>query len=235
MAERVLCIAAHPDDEVLGCGGTLAWHRNKGDTVEVLFCADGVGARLGEGATSEAEKDEAQSQKSERISMAKAALSLLGVSQLCALDFSDNCLDNMPLLQLIQAIEAVVQRVKPTIIYTHHAGDLNIDHRRVCEAVLTACRPLPETSVKALYAFEVASSTGWGEGALPSFVPTVFVDIEKTLPLKMKALEQYDAEMRDFPHARSYQALQALAAYRGSCVGLPAAEAFVLLRQVCKK
>ncbi|BCD99280.1 PIG-L deacetylase family protein [Marinagarivorans cellulosilyticus] len=231
MAERVLCIAAHPDDEVLGCGATLAWHRNKGDAVEVLFCADGVGARE----TGSNKKEGAQHQINQRLDMAKSALSHLGVSQLSTLDFSDNCLDNMPLLQLIQAIEAVVQRVDPTIIYTHHAGDLNIDHRRVCEAVLTACRPLPDSPVKTLYAFEVVSSTGWGEGALPSFVPTVFVDIEKTLPLKMKALEQYDAEMRAFPHARSYQALQALAAYRGSCVGLPAAEAFVLLRQICKE
>ncbi|HEY7773175.1 MAG TPA: PIG-L deacetylase family protein [Marinagarivorans sp.] len=218
--EKVLCIAAHPDDEVLGCGGTLAWHCQRGDHVSVLFCADGVGARG------------AQSDLQARHAMALAALDTLGVKSVNFLDFEDNRLDQRPLLELIQAIEPVLDDFLPSVVYTHHAGDLNIDHRRVCEAVLTACRPLPGSSVKRLYAFEVASSTGWGGDALPRFTPQVFVDIKSTLAIKLAALQCYGEEMRDFPHARSVEALRALAHYRGSSVGLEAAEAFVVLRHL---
>jgi LmbE family N-acetylglucosaminyl deacetylase len=125
--------------------------------------------------------------------------------------------------------------MQPTVIYTHHGGDLNVDHRIVHQAVMTALRPMPSSIYKAIYAFEVASSTEWASSAIGEpFRPDHFVCIETTLQRKIEALHAYDQEMRDFPHARSYDALRALAILRGSSVGLPAAEGFVTLRSLAR-
>ncbi|WP_341501712.1 PIG-L deacetylase family protein [Gallaecimonas sp. GXIMD4217] len=218
---KVLVVAAHPDDEVLGCGGTLAKHVAAGDSVEVLFMADGVGARS---------PDQQDQALASRNRAAEDAAARLGISRLHCLGLADNRLDGYPLLDLVQALEAKLAGIRPDIIYSHHHGDLNIDHRLTHQAVMTACRPLPGSSVKRLYAFEVQSSTEWalqGQG----FVPNVFVDISDHLDVKLQALGCYQEEMRPSPHARSVEAVEALARWRGASVGQGPTEAFVLLRQ----
>lgn len=218
MNERVMVIAAHPDDEVLGCGGTIARHVAFGDDVHVLYVADGETARV-------------MAAKPNRNLAAYEACKTLGVHPPSFLDLSDQKLDAYPMIEVTQLIEAHVARVLPTIVYTHHAGDLNLDHRIVHQAVMTALRPLPGAFCKTVYAFEVASSTEWGA----DFKPTHFVDISHGfIDRKIDALKCYDDEMRASPHPRSYEKLEALAEVRGATCGLHFAEAFVSLRSIIR-
>ena len=192
-----------------------------------FFLTDGVGSRNEDsaGATDAVARDFASI----------AALAVLGVSELNITPFSfpDNALDSVPLLEVVKAIESVISNLKPDVVYTHHPGDLNIDHRYAYEATITACRPQPESSVKEIYSYEVPSSTAWlGASYGRHFEPNLYVEITDYLDLKMEALAQYEEEMRIFPHARSKEALEHLARYRGSQVGLLAAEAFVVERVI---
>ena len=223
--KKVLVVAAHADDEVLGCGGTMAKHADQGDDVAVVFLTDGVGSR-GVG--------ELDSQNIKlRDCAAKKALDILGVKLLTRLDLPDNAMDSIPRIEVIKALEAVIDSYKPDVIYTHHGGDLNIDHRRALEAVLTSCRPQPGNAVNKILSFEVASSTAWqGCSQLTPFVPNYYVQIGQFLNQKIAALEAYQEEMREFPHARSIVALECLAKWRGSQVGYSAAEAFVVERMI---
>jgi len=137
-------------------------------------------------------------------------------------------------LDIVKRIEAVVAEVQPSIIYTHHGGDLNIDHRITHQAVVTACRPVPQSTVKAIYSFETLSSTEWSSPAIgTSFHPTRFVDIKEFLGQKLNALEAYSDEMMDFPHARSIEGVKALARLRGVSAGMEAAEVFIVERELC--
>ncbi len=223
MSRVVLVIAAHPDDEVLGAGGALARHSANGDEVHVTFLADGVGARR---STSEAELDA-------RKASAMAAAEILGLRKPRFLDLPDNRLDAIPLLDIIQNIERRIEEVRPKIVYTHHGGDLNVDHRIAHQATLTACRPTPESSIDAIYAFETPSSTEWSsEDMGSSFRPDRFVHID--LDLKLRALSSYSQELVDYPHPRSPEAITALARWRGACVGVPAAEAFIVVREIVR-
>jgi LmbE family N-acetylglucosaminyl deacetylase len=215
----VLVIAAHPDDEALGCGGTIARHVREGDKVSAVFMTDGVGAR----GSSDGAK--------ERGKAADMAASILGFHSVTYYGFADNQLDGVPLLEVTKAIEKAVDEVSPQIIYTHHSGDLNIDHVITQKAVLTACRPMPGNQIEAIYGFEVLSSTEWaGPEESVAFRPAHFVNIASDFETKMNALESYDEEMRDFPHSRSYEAVKALATYRGAQVGVAKAEAFSVIR-----
>ncbi len=225
-SKSVLILAAHPDDDVLGCGGTIAKFADEGATVNVAFLADGVFSRL---SGEEAQQLELIS----RRSAAQKACDILGVRSLLFGDFPDNRMDSIPLLEIINAVEALIAKFRPEIIFTHHVGDVNIDHRRLHDAVVTACRPLPGHSVKTLLCFEVASSTEWQlPGSAPAFLPNWFVDISTTLDRKLRALEAYEAELRAWPHPRSRQGIEHLARWRGATVGVEAAEAFVLGRIV---
>lgn len=220
--ERVLICAAHPDDEALGCGGAMARHAQRGDTVHVLFVADGVVSRPG----SHGEEI------GRRRDSARKAAQILGALSPSFLDFPDQRLDEAARLDITQAIERTAIDVRPTIVYTHHCDDLNADHRRVAEAVMTAFRPTPGQTVRAIYGFETLSSTEWGFNSRQAFKPTRFVDIQATLLLKLEALRAYAQEIRDFPHPRSYKAVEALAVLRGATAGLEAAEAFSVLREI---
>ena len=226
--KKVLILAAHADDDILGCGGTMAKHSDQGDEVSVLFLTNGVGAR-GKG-------DSISQNIDFRDQAAEKALAIVGAKLLDRLDFPDNAIDSLPRIKVIRAVENVINIYRPDVIYTHHGGDLNVDHRRALEAVMTACRPQPESSVSKIYSFEVASSTGWqGNTLFNPFVPNHYVEITEQLDRKMEALGAYEEEMRAFPHARSIEALQHLARWRGSQVGVAAAEAFVVERQICRK
>jgi len=220
----VLVVAAHPDDEALGCAGTLFRHRRAGAEVSVLFLADGETARTG------ADSDGV----ARRTRMAEAAAAAMGGLSVRMAGFPDNRLDAVAMLDLARAVEAALAECDPTLVYTHHAGDLNIDHRRAHQAAMTACRPLPGRRVREIRCFEVLSSTEWGgPGMGPSFDPTLFIGLDTdALAAKRSALEAYAPEMRDAPHPRSWETVAALATLRGSAVGLPAAEGFVTARRI---
>lgn len=222
MTRRVLVVAAHADDEALGCGGALARHAADGDETHLVILADGVSSR---GESSSAATDE-------RLAAARMAASVLGIRSLRSLGLPDNRLDAIALLDVVQPLEAVVAELDPDLVYTHHPGDLNVDHRIAHEAVLTACRPIPGSRVREILAFEVMSSTGWGSAASAAFRPNVFVDISAQLETKLRALAAYRDEMRPAPHARSFEHVRNLAAHRGYSVGLAAAEAFELVRSL---
>lgn len=223
MKKRVLVIAAHSDDEALGCGGTLARHAREKDDVYALFMTDGVGAR---GDTKGAKA---------RADAAHKAAKALGIKDIMMGSFPDNAMDCVPLLEIVQFVESAIRDIKPHVIYTHHAGDLNIDHVLTSRAVLTACRPLPGSKVEAIYGFEVLSSTEWaGPAAANAFCPAHFVNIEEDYAAKVKALKAYQMEMRTFPHPRSPQVVEALAVLRGSQAGVKRAEAFTVLRTITR-
>ena len=224
----ILVVAAHPDDEILGCGGVLAYHAARGDTVHVLIVA--------EGATSRDSRRDPEGRAGELTALnaaASCAASVIGAEEPRILGLPDNRLDSLPLLDVIKPIEANVEAVKPEIVYTHHAGDLNVDHRIVHQATVTACRPVPGSPVRAIYAFETPSSTEW-QTAGATFRPQRWVDIEPFLGCKLRALDAYEAEMRRFPHARSFEAVEALARVRGAAAGLMAAECFMVVREVVR-
>ncbi len=224
MGDTVLVVAAHPDDEVLGCGGTIARHVAAGDRVEVAFFTDGVGARYQAGGPA-CEKDELI-----RNEAARRAAAILGMASPICFGFPDNRLDAVDLLDLVKAVEHVGRRCRPSIVYTHWIGDLNVDHRLVYQAVMTALRPMADCPVMQIRSFEVPSSTEWGDrGVTPAFRPNLYVGIDKFLEVKRRALDAYDRELRPFPHPRSYQAIEALARWRGAESGMLAAEAFVTI------
>ena len=224
--KKVLVIAAHPDDEVLGCGGTIARHADAGDQVNVLIVAEGATSR-------QLQRDRIQA--SEELSAleeaAKTAGSILGAAGVELLDLPDNRLDSVDRLDLIKQIEDRIDQHQ--VIYVHHAGDVNVDHRRLHEAVVTACRPTPGQSVRRMLSYEVASSSEWQPPySAPTFTPNWFIDISREWDRKREALLAYSSEMRAWPHARSLEAVEHLARWRGAQVGVQAAEAFFLLRQV---
>lgn len=213
-------VAAHPDDEALGCGGTIARHADAGDAVHVLFVADGVTSRVGSG----------EVQLRQRQDAAERARIALGIASVQYLGLPDNRLDSIALLDVVQPLEAVINGIDPDVVYTHHHGDLNVDHRVVHQAVLTACRPQPGACVREIYTFEVMSSSEWSTPTQDPFLPNYFVDISAFLAVKMAALDAYGREMRDPPHSRSRAHVEGLAKHRGSCVGFDAAEAFMVAR-----
>ncbi|MFA6901898.1 MAG: PIG-L deacetylase family protein [Gallionellaceae bacterium] len=226
MSQSILVLAAHPDDEVLGCGGTIAKFADQGAIVHVAFLADGVFSREGKAVV---QQDELRI----RRAAAKKACDILGVKSVSFGEFPDNRMDTVALLDITKALENLIAEYKPEVVFTHHAGDVNIDHRRMHEAAVTACRPQRGHLVKTLLCFEVPSSTEWQlPGSAPIFAPNWFVDISDTLDRKFAALDAYAAELRDWPHPRSRQGVEHLARWRGATVGVDAAEAFMLGRQL---
>ncbi|MFC1907385.1 PIG-L deacetylase family protein [Chloroflexota bacterium] len=226
---NVLVVCAHPDDEVLGAGGTLAKHNIAGDNVySCLLC---------EQATIRNTKPEHES----LLKQVNEAANIIGIKETMFFDFPDIRLNIVPILELVQSIEHAVIKFKPEVIYTHHTGDLTDDHKIVFDATMTAVRlperrtrkELPSDLIKEVLCFEVPSATDW---AVPLsgqvFRPNVFVDIKNTLKLKIKALEQYEKIIKEFPHPRSVENLETLAKYRGAQSGYELAESFMLMRML---
>jgi len=220
---KVLVIAAHPDDEVLGCGGAIARHFMEGDEVWVLILGEGVMARKGEFA-----KERKKGLKILRES-AKKASKTLGVGRLILKDFPDNKFDSVALLDIIQSIELVMSEFKPNIVYTHDYSDVNIDHRRVAEAVESATRPMNNSFVDQVLAFEVPSSSEWNFARQSFFRANVFINTKNQIDKKITALKCYTSEIRDFPHPRSVEYVKALASVRGGQSGFIVAEGFSLI------
>lgn len=226
--KKILVIAAHPDDEILGCGASIALWVKKNYEVHVVIAAEGLTSR---------DASSKQTQKSEITELHQTALAanqLLGVKDVSFYNFPDNRMDSVDRLDVIKQIEQKINSFNPDEIYTHHPFDLNVDHRRLSEAVTTATRPLPGQKIKKVCFFEVVSSTGWvfNGATAQQFSPNIFIDVSPFMDLKIKALGIYKSEMRDFPHARSIEAVKALAAYRGSTAGYQSAEAFMLGREL---
>jgi LmbE family N-acetylglucosaminyl deacetylase len=216
----VAVVAAHPDDEILGVGGTLARHVQRGEEVHAIVVADG--------ATSRYEPDLVQ----ELQDSGRMAADVLGFASIHFLGLPDQRLDAMPLFEVTQRVEDMLQLLRPQIVYTHFCGDVNADHGVLTRCVTTACRPFRLPDLRMLASFETPSSTEW---ALPTtaaaFVPTQFVDITETIEQKLDAMDCYQSELRDYPHPRSRRSLRERAAYWGSAIGRAAAEPFVILRQ----
>lgn len=221
--KRVMIVAAHPDDEILGCGGTLIKHRENGDEIFILWLADGESSRG------------KQKNIRKRNQQAKTVARQLKTKGAKFGKFPDNEFDKVSLLRIARLVEAVVRMWKPNVIYTHHEGDLNVDHRLTYRAVITACRPGMFPSVEEIMTFEVLSSSQWQpETAENVFLPNVFVNIEKFIREKIKLVNIYEDELRAFPHPRSIQGIKVLAKYRGMQGDMRYAEAFKGIRHLKK-
>jgi LmbE family N-acetylglucosaminyl deacetylase len=218
---NLLVIATHPDDEVLGCGGTIARHASRSDRVDVLVVTRGAPELYTEDQIKRLRKE------------LEAAHAILGVAAVHFLDFPAPKLDLVPAHELADAIGAQIASLRPAAVFLPHRGDLHSDHRIVFGAALVAARPIGEVVVRRLLSYETLSETEWAAPvAEDAFLPSVYVDISEFLEHKKKALAAYQSQIREFPHPRSLQAVECLARVRGSTVGVHAAEAFQLIREI---
>ena len=227
--KRVLIIAAHPDDELLGSAGTLMYLISKGYKVKIIFLCDGESSRN-------------INQKTIKSLINQRKKQAIKVSKLCKFNepvfanFPDNKLDTIPLLEIIKFIEREIKKFKPSILITHNENDLNIDHRLTFKAVITATRPSTKTFVKSIYCFETPSSTENNFSKIKtSFNPNIYFDITKFMSEKLKILKIYKNELRKYPHSRSLESIKVLAKYRGTQIGTHYAEAFYLVRGLFNK
>lgn len=228
MHKHILVVAAHPDDEVLGVGGTIINHVKNGDIVHIMIMAEGITSR-----SKKCNTKTVQAELSSLHAKCNEVAKLLGVKKLIKCNFPDNRMDSIDLLDVTKQIEKEIESFKPQIVYTHHAGDVNIDHMVTHNAVITACRSLPNQSVKTILFFETLSSTEWQmQTSDKSFMPNWYIDITQSIEKKKKALRLYESEMRSFPHPRSYEGVETLAKYRGCIIGVEKAEAFMLGRNI---
>lgn len=214
--ENVLVIGAHPDDELLGCGGTLKKLINQGYKVTTVIFSKGR-------KTMESHMKQAMVKANKHI----------GIEEVIFLDYPNLLLETFPLHVINKEIESLLAKYEPSIIFTHHYGDINKDHQILFQAVLTAARPLPGNKPIELLCFETVSSSEWSEPTgEKAFKPNYYVDITNMMDIKLETLHFYDVEMRPFPHPRSYKGVEYLARVRGMTVGVEYAEAFEMIRRV---
>ena len=213
-----MVIAAHPDDELLGCGGTVAMHARAGDSVTSVIVCEGESLRYGPNGVGQGEHT-------------RRAAAVLGVADVRTLGFADQRLDTLSLLDIIQPLERIVREVQPQIVYCQYGGDANLDHAIVFKALLVATRPV-EPWIEAVYAFDTASSTEWGYPR--TFIPDTWVEITETLDQKIAAMACYESEVRDYPHPRSLQALRHRAHAWGNQACMNAAEVFMTVRRTLR-
>jgi len=223
MSKKILIVASHPDDEVLGCFGTVARLIKEGYEAYTLI--------LGEGKTGRDDKRDIESKKEEIEILngeIEKANSLIGVKKVFVESFPDNRFDSVDLLDIIKIISKVKEEIKPDIIFTHYENDLNIDHQITYKAVITATRPMEDETVKEIYSFEILSSTEWNYPL--SFSPDTYFDISSTIDLKLKAMNQYGSELCLYPHPRSLEGIELNAKYHGMRIGKRFVEAFKSIR-----
>jgi N-acetylglucosamine malate deacetylase 1 len=216
---RVLVFAAHPDDEVLGMGGTIAVHVDRGDDIRIVVVTDGSSTQYPGDAGIRARKKEEALRAAEE----------LGVTDYVHLDLPDMRLDTLPHVEVNAVVEEHVRNFAAERVYTPHP-DVNRDHRALFDSVAVATRPVPEQTVRRLYTYAPTSSTEWTPAALNWFVPNWFVEITGTIERKVAAFMHYETERRDYPHPRSERAIRAAAEFHGSSCGRELAEPFVLVR-----
>ena len=220
--KHIAAIFAHPDDEILGCGATMARHARDGDQVRILILATGLTSR------GEAEKEQIDALRSQ----AQQAAKVVGAKSVEFCDFPDNAMDSVALLDVVKAVEGFLNTHPFDIIYTHHVGDMNIDHNITHRAVMTACRPMPGKRPVEVLSCEVNSSTEWSMPSQTPFVPNDFIDVADFLDIKVAAMECYSGEICEWPHPRSSKGIRVTAKNRGMQSGFQAAEAFMLTRRV---
>lgn len=217
----VLVIAPHPDDEVLGVGGTIAKRTAQGHEVYVCIVTKGCKPLFSPESVEQVRNE------------AKVADRYLGVNETIMLDFPAAMLEEVPRYQLNDALVKVMERIKPDEVYIPHRGDMQIDHQMVVDAAMVALRPKYKHVVKRIYAYETLSETGWNiPSATNDFIPTVYEDISDSLSVKTLAMHSFGSQLQEFPAARSIGAIEALARFRGSTVSADAAEAFMLIREI---
>ena len=234
---KVLVIVAHPDDEVLGMGGTLRKLSVKNHDIKVVFLATGIAARRSDKFRNETKyeinktliKKMEEQIKKLRLD-AKRALKILGIKNIEFFDFPDNEMDMVSNLEITKTIENIIKKFKPDVIYTHTKNDINVDHRAIFNATITATRPNTRVNVKKVICFEVPSSSEWNFG--DTFSPNIFVDIKRELSYKKKAIQAYKTELKKFPHPRSVNSLDIIAKRWGTVSGFEASEAFELIREL---
>ncbi|MDA8164130.1 MAG: PIG-L family deacetylase [Desulfobacteraceae bacterium] len=225
---KVLVIAAHPDDEVLGCGGTIKRLAQEGHAITIAILGEGITSRHRTRNEADGNLVSQLEQCSHRVGK------FLDARRVLTRGIPDNRFDSLPLLEVVKIVEEIIEEINPEVIFTHHGGDLNIDHMVVHRAVLTASRCLPDQIIQSVYTFEVPSSTEWAfQQFAPVFSPNFFIDITETMEDKVRAMSMYESEERAFPHPRSPQSLEAIAKRWGSVVGCNRAEAFQMVRRVC--
>ena len=223
--KKVLVVAAHSDDDALGCGGTLIKLAHKGHEIHTIYFTDGVSSRK-KGKDS---KKKILKRKKHSLEASK----ILGIKTLKNFSYPDNQLDTVPLLKITRNIENAINKIKPDILFTHYENDLNVDHQVIFKAVLTATRPKPRLKLNKIFLFETLSSTEWKYSIKKQqFNPNYFVDISKTINKKIKAFSCYKDEVCDWPHPRSLKGIKNLAMIRGQSVGKKFCEAFYLLREI---
>ncbi len=223
MSKSILIIAAHPDDQVLGCGGTVARLVKEGCEAHSVI--------LGEGVTSRDSKRTPGKRKGEISGLKRQTLeanAILGISGNHLFDLPDNRFDSVPLLDVVKVVEEIISKIKPDVVFTHYPGDLNVDHKITYEAVITATRPMAGAIVKEIYSFEILSSTEWRYPL--TYAPDVFYDITGTLPDKLTAMSKYLTELKDPTHPRSLAGIKANATLWGLKTGFRYAEAFKTVR-----
>ena len=224
--KKILIVAAHPDDEVLGCGGTITKCVQLGSDVHVVFFTDGQSSR-------QDDSIKINELIASRKESAKLASKILGIKSLQFGSFPDNSMDSVPLISLAKYLEPLVEKIQPEIIFTHYWGDLNIDHRLVYDAVCIVSRPQSKCPIKIVLCFEIPSSTEWKfQQPVLSYSPNIFIDITQYFENKILALGCYQNEMRNSPHPRSIDGIEALARWRGSTIGVNFAESFILGRYI---
>ena len=234
---KVLVIVAHPDDEVLGMGGTLRKLSVKKHDIKVVFLATGIAARRSDKFRNETKykinktliKKMEEQIKKLRLD-AKRALKILGIDDIEFYNFPDNEMDTISNLEITKTIENIIKKFKPDVIYTHTKNDINVDHRAIFNATITATRPSTRANVKKVICFEVPSSSEWNFG--DTFSPNIFVDIKRELSYKKKAIQAYKTELKKFPHPRSANSLDIIAKRWGTVSGFEASEAFELIREL---
>ena len=224
--DRILIIVAHPDDEVLGCGGTILKASSIGAAVSVLFLGEGVSTRF----PGKEDSKKCLNSINERQKSAYKCLKKLGVNDYKFYKHLCTKFDTYPLVNFVRLIENKINLFKPNIIFTHNKSDINIDHGIVYDATEIACRPLKTSKIKSIYTFEVQCSSNFKFNKL--FQPNVYINIKKYFKKKISAMKCYKKEVKNYPHPRSHQGVVIQAKYRGLQSGLEYAEAFELKRQV---
>lgn len=225
--KKILVIAAHPDDEILGCGGTLIKMKKKGFQIKCIFLADGESSRNFK--DQRILMDQINKREKQAINISK----ILKFKQPKFYRFPDNKLDSIPLLKIINIIEREIINFKPSMVFTHSQSDLNIDHSLICKAVLTATRPFSKAYIKRILSFEVSSNSElYFSNNKSFFKPNLFCNISKEIKLKLKVLKIYKNEIKKYPHTRSTKSLKNLAIYRGGQSGFEFVEAFEILRDI---